>query len=157
MPYQETGALLFCDCYGLRAGHHRVGALGRRDCNELAKYEHRNFVDRLFHLSPRHTFTKVKVAILTIARTTSNCVVTNELRKLGRLRFDADLENDPDLIAFVGIDSETDALPLGEIRKLWNPDALKNLQPEIDKAEMWAQNFGRSHCERLVKRFWGVS
>ena len=97
------------------------------------------------------------MAILTIARTTSNCVVTNELRKLGRLRFDADLENDPDLIAFVGIDSETDALPLGEIRKLWNPDALKNLQPEIDKAEMWAQNFGRSHCERLVKRFWGVS
>ena len=74
-------------------------------------------------------------------------------RKLSRLRFAADLEDDADLITFVAIDSETDALPLGEVRKLWRADALSNLQSEIDKAQEWARNIGQASCERLVKRF----
>src|SRR5690348_2421711 len=73
-------------------------------------------------------------------------------REINRLRFDADLEWDPDIIPFVGIDSETDALPFGEVRKLWNQNALADLKPEIDKAEQWAQSFGAAHCENLERR-----
>jgi len=46
-------------------------------------------------------------------------------RQLTRLRFNSRAENDSDILIFVGIDSETDHLPLGEVRRLWNAEALK--------------------------------
>jgi hypothetical protein len=76
-------------------------------------------------------------------------------RTLAGLRFSAGLERDPDLTVFVAIDSETDALPMGDVRKLWNPDALAKLQPEIDRAEAWAREGGLEACERLAQRFGG--
>ncbi|MGA7712223.1 MAG: hypothetical protein WCA81_10000 [Rhizomicrobium sp.] len=75
-------------------------------------------------------------------------------RQIAQLSFEAELSNDLDIRLFVGIDSETDALPLDpEIRKLWIPSALEKLQPEIDKAEAWARQVGTPRCERLIERF----
>jgi hypothetical protein len=75
-------------------------------------------------------------------------------RQIVRLRFDARLEHDPDILPFVGADSETDALPLSEdIKRLWSPNALEKLQPEIDRAEQWARNFLEPRCQALVTRF----
>jgi hypothetical protein len=51
-------------------------------------------------------------------------------RKLAKLRFVANLENDPDLTPLVAIDSETDAFPFGSVREHWQPNALAKLQPE---------------------------
>ncbi|CCE08329.1 conserved hypothetical protein [Bradyrhizobium sp. STM 3843] len=65
-------------------------------------------------------------------------------------RFD---ERDPDLLPLVGIDSETDALPFGEMREHWQAAALEALQPEIDQKEAWARGFGEPHCRSLVERF----
>ena len=62
-------------------------------------------------------------------------------------------ERDADLLPFVGIDSETDALPFGEMREHWQAAALLGLQPEIDQKETWARGFGELHCRNLVKRF----
>lgn len=62
-------------------------------------------------------------------------------------------ERDVDLLAFVGIVSETDALPFGEMRKHWQAAALDALQPEIDQKEAWAREFGEGHCKSLVERF----
>ena len=39
------------------------------------------------------------------------------------------------LLIFTGIHSETDTLPLGEVRKEWNPDVLKRKDKEIMAAE----------------------
>jgi hypothetical protein len=64
-------------------------------------------------------------------------------------------ERDPDLLHFQGIDSETEALPFGEMRAHWQPAALEALQPEIDRAEAWARQFGEPHCRNLVVRFSG--
>ncbi len=61
-------------------------------------------------------------------------------------------ERDPDLLPFVGIVSETDALPFGEMRKHWQAAALSALQPEVDQKEAWARGFGESHCRNLVER-----
>ncbi|RXT24914.1 MULTISPECIES: DUF2489 domain-containing protein [unclassified Bosea (in: a-proteobacteria)] len=74
-------------------------------------------------------------------------------RRIASLRFPADLETDPDVMAFVGIDSETDAMPLGSVREYWQSDALEKLRPEIAKAEAWAHNFGSPSAERLAARF----
>ena len=72
---------------------------------------------------------------------------------LAGLRSSAGLEKDPDFTTFVGIDSETDAFPMGEVRKLWNAEALAKLQPEIDRAEAWAREVGLEECKRLALRF----
>ena len=75
-------------------------------------------------------------------------------RKIVAARWLARLdESDPDLLPFVGIDSETEALPFGEMRTHWQPAALEALQPEIDRSEAWARGFGEPHCRNLVARF----
>jgi len=75
-------------------------------------------------------------------------------RRISGLRFDAEIPDDPDIVPFVMIDSETDALPLDpEVRKRWSPLALEKLQIEIDQAETWARQVGAPHCENLRARF----
>ncbi len=75
-------------------------------------------------------------------------------RQIVQLQFAAELSDDPDIRPLIGIDSETDALPLDpEIRKHWASDALEKLKPEIDKAETWARQVGTPHCEHLIARF----
>jgi hypothetical protein len=74
-------------------------------------------------------------------------------RKINALRFPARLDHDQDVIPFVAIDSETDALPLGPVRAHWNADALRRLEPEIERAEIWAREFGSEACRKLVERF----
>ena len=39
------------------------------------------------------------------------------------------------LLTFTGIDSETDALPIGSVRKEWDQGALKLKDREIEDAE----------------------
>ena len=62
-------------------------------------------------------------------------------------------EGDADFLPFVGIHSETDALPFGKMRAHWQPAELDALQPEIDRMEAWARRFGEPHCRNLVARF----
>jgi hypothetical protein len=64
-------------------------------------------------------------------------------------------ERDPDMLPFEGIRSETDALPFGEMRAHWQRAALEALQPEIDRKEAWARQFGEPYCRNLVARFSG--
>jgi hypothetical protein len=54
------------------------------------------------------------------------------------------------LVTFVGVDSETDALPLGDVRKLWNAEALKRQDIEIAKAELWCREMISGACRNLV-------
>jgi hypothetical protein len=65
-------------------------------------------------------------------------------------------ERDGDLLLFIGIVSETDALPFGEMREHWQATALDALQPEIDQKETWPREFGELYCRNLVKRFSNV-
>ena len=75
-------------------------------------------------------------------------------RRISGLRWDLDVpEFDPDIIAFVAIDSETDTLPFGEVREYWQPAALAALQPEIDCSEQWAKETGGKACQSVIDRF----
>ena len=51
---------------------------------------------------------------------------------------------------FVGIDSSTDHLPLGQVREFWNKEALAKLEPEIVEWESWAQENGRAEIENIL-------
>jgi hypothetical protein len=72
-------------------------------------------------------------------------------RKLAMLRHEAETKNDDaDFMTFVSIDSETDDLPLGPVRALWDQSALVKLQPQIDEAEAWAKKHAEPVCAKLV-------
>ncbi len=60
---------------------------------------------------------------------------------------------DPDISIFIGIVSETDALPLGDVREHWSPGALEKLEPEIARAEKWTQDVASANYANLVARF----
>jgi hypothetical protein len=75
-------------------------------------------------------------------------------RRLSALRHEVDVaDNDADFLTFVSIDSDTDELPLGQVRQHWSEHALAKLEPEIQNAEAWAAKVGREACESLVARF----
>jgi hypothetical protein len=75
-------------------------------------------------------------------------------RKICPARFSWGFDEwDADLRCFIGIDSETDALPFGEMRAHWQAAALEALQPEIEKKEAWARQFAEPHCRNLIERF----
>jgi hypothetical protein len=74
-------------------------------------------------------------------------------RRINRLRMGAEFPDfDPDILCFVAIDSETDTLPFGDVRRYWQPEALAKLQSEIDRSELWAQETGRAACQSLIDR-----
>jgi hypothetical protein len=79
-------------------------------------------------------------------------------RQLCRLRFScSSLDHDPDFIPFVGIDSDTDHLPVGEDRRHWAADALARKDIEIQDAEAFYRNHAIAGCERLLARFGSTS
>ncbi|MBL0122806.1 MAG: DUF2489 domain-containing protein [Betaproteobacteria bacterium] len=53
-------------------------------------------------------------------------------REICALRDEVDVpQDDGDFAVFDLIESETDALPFGPVRKHWSPTALENLEPEF--------------------------
>jgi hypothetical protein len=55
------------------------------------------------------------------------------------------------LLTFVGIDSETDALPVGGVRKEWSRDALERKDREIAKAEQFYRDSAMNAAAELVR------
>jgi hypothetical protein len=51
----------------------------------------------------------------------------------------------------IAVDSETDDLPIGEVRKLWDPSALKDKDAEIARAEGLYQAKFLETCRRIVQ------
>ena len=73
---------------------------------------------------------------------------------LAALRWEVEVdERDPDFFTFAMISSEIDALPLGEVRAYWAPEALVALEPEIQSAIEWATPQALPACRSVVQRF----
>ena len=62
-----------------------------------------------------------------------------------------DDEVEPHIRAFVGINSETDALPIGEVRQHWAPETLEREDNKIVEAEAHWRARGREAAEAIVK------
>jgi hypothetical protein len=100
------------------------------------------------------------IAALRSILTTMECMLDGSLpylegsQTIARLHLDADVDEwDPDILPFVGVDSETDSLPIGDKRKFWSAANRKRLQPPIDEAERWAKGILESHCRNFIQRF----
>ena len=73
-------------------------------------------------------------------------------RKMGRWRFSVGPENDSDFITFVGIDSETDHLPLGKSREGWNAEALAKKDLEIAECEEFFRERAFKAARNLIEK-----
>ncbi|BFM22089.1 DUF2489 domain-containing protein [Gilvimarinus japonicus] len=74
--------------------------------------------------------------------------------ELSSLRFEVGLpEDDKDFLAFTGVSSETDHLPIGSARQFWSKEALERHEAEIEKSIEWAKEVSLSECKSIVARF----
>ncbi len=74
--------------------------------------------------------------------------------ELSSLRFEVGIPaDDKDFLAFTGVSSETDHLPIGSARKYWSKDALDRHEPEILKSIKWAKEVSLPECKSIVERF----
>lgn len=64
-----------------------------------------------------------------------------------------DEDHDADFMPFIGIESETDHLPLGTVRQHWSEAALLTKDARIQEAEDFFRDAALSACIRLVERF----
>jgi hypothetical protein len=55
-------------------------------------------------------------------------------------------------IPFVGIDSETDHLPVGAVRAEWDAEALATKDVEIRQCEDHYRPYALEACRRLIDR-----
>ena len=75
-------------------------------------------------------------------------------RLLSRLRGEVtESQFDPDFTLFVGIDSETDALPVGDERQLWADSVLLEKDKEIKRLEDFYRDNVVAACKVLISRF----
>lgn len=74
-------------------------------------------------------------------------------RQLATLRFDVGAEQDSDFIFFVGVDSETDHLPIGEARLRWSADVLKEKDEQLQAYERSVRERAFQVCRSLIQRY----
>lgn len=63
---------------------------------------------------------------------------------------------DEDFVVFGAVDSETDALPVGPIRKYWASAALAREDEGIRRAEAMYRDAVISACNNVIERFKNV-
>ncbi|WP_454733619.1 MULTISPECIES: hypothetical protein [Cupriavidus] len=63
------------------------------------------------------------------------------------------VKNDPDFLLFRAIASETDDLPVGEVRAYWAPDALEREDVRIQVAEKVWNERALAAAAKLVERY----
>jgi len=65
-------------------------------------------------------------------------------------------DSDPDSLRLTGLDSETDSLPVGSVRELWDPEALRRMSDDIAKAEAWVWEFGEGVFRNVLSNWRAV-
>ena len=72
-------------------------------------------------------------------------------RKLSPLRNEVEARLPEVLVVFAGIDSETDALPMGDVRQYWSPEALERKDREIIEVENFYRQPATEAATRLLQ------
>jgi hypothetical protein len=98
---------------------------------------------------------QIRVLVLRIARqlVAGEIGVIAASRELGylHLRHEVEPQLANVLVTFTGIDSETDALPVGDVRKEWSPEALKRKDEEITEAEDFYRDSAINAATELIR------
>ena len=94
-----------------------------------------------------------KIVVLAKGIVSGELSIVAGARQLAGWRFDVGAENDPDFIFFVGVDSETDYLPVGEIRSRSNPEALAAKDEELRDYEGSVRERALRACRSLIQKY----
>jgi hypothetical protein len=65
----------------------------------------------------------------------------------------SDWKVDPDFLVLAALDSETDDLPVGAQRKLWDPKALAARDKIVSQLEGEVREYVEAACRNIVRRF----
>lgn len=79
--------------------------------------------------------------------------LTEGARRLAALCVRVRAEDDEDFLVFVGIASETDRFPLGEVREQWNSHALARYDTERRRVESHFQQSAEVACRNLIQKY----
>jgi hypothetical protein len=71
-------------------------------------------------------------------------------RELSSLRYEFDAPLDELFMPFLVIDSETDSLPIGPVRREWNPAVLARIDVEISGYQESIRPFALEACRKLI-------
>ncbi len=93
----------------------------------------------------------VRVARLILSGEVSIITGAREMASV-RFRSHSD-DRDEEFLVFVGIDSETDHLPVGDMRKLWAADALIRKDAQINEAEDFFRERALEAARILIERY----
>jgi Protein of unknown function (DUF2489) len=97
---------------------------------------------------------RAKVVEIAQAMLDSTLGIIEGSRRLNDLREALGIYHlDDDFVGFVGIDSETDHLPIGDVRRLWNEEALVHKDREVEGKERWYRDGAFEDCRKLIARF----
>jgi len=113
----------------------------------ILRYMDRTFIDRTASDAERVMVRDVAKSMLE-GRTT----VLEAVRKLVSLAHTDAIVDVEDRRLIIGIESETDHLPVGEVRQLWAPDALEIKDVEIARCEELYMTPFLEACRRIVGR-----
>jgi len=108
--------------------------------SQIYNEEHQQFVSR---------------KIVAIARS----ILSGELgiiagaRQLCGLGHQVGADRDPDFAFFIALDSESDHLPIGEARKRWNPEALREKDAEVITFEASYRERAFEICRKLIQKY----
>ena len=90
---------------------------------------------------------------------TAQSILSGELgviagaRQLSGLGYQVGADRDPDFTLFTGVDSESDDLPIGEVRKHWNPEALRAKDAELADYEARVRERVFEACRSLIQKY----
>jgi hypothetical protein len=80
--------------------------------------------------------------------------VLEAARRIASLRLDADPnQEDPDLLAFAGIESQTDELLIGDAVQGWHPDVRDEKVREIAEADAFFRPGALASASALLARY----
>ena len=79
--------------------------------------------------------------------------VVDAARQLSALGHSVRAERDPDFTTFVAIDSESDHLPVGRVRREWAPDALQRKDAEIHIVEERWREEALKAAQNLLEKY----
>jgi len=79
--------------------------------------------------------------------------VTEGARILRELAFDLAAQSDDCFAVIIGVDAETDAFPLGDVRAHWNPSALSREDASRQLYEESVRPRVNLACSQLIRRY----
>jgi len=60
--------------------------------------------------------------------------------------------HEPPFLKVIAISSETDNVPVGQIRDRWHPEAKLKLEEEWATSELYAKSQGEAACKAIIER-----